>query len=123
MSASSVEVERAFLFVSHMVSKHCHRMLPYTVQTTATLGAYLQADLVPAGILAKVYQKACERTQANAQAKAAKAKAKAAEAEAQAIAAEQLDDDVVDNNASNDDDDDVLQASSDIEDIDLEDDY
>ena len=118
--ALSAEVECMFLFVSHLVSKHCHSMAAYTVQATATLGAYLQADLVPAGILAKAHCRARKRTQAKAQARAAKAKAKAAVAEAEAIAAAQEVDDNEDDEGSKDNKD-VLQPSSNIKDVDFED--
>ncbi|KAG8729673.1 hypothetical protein FRC11_008239 [Ceratobasidium sp. 423] len=103
--ASSVEVEHAFSF------------------STATLGAYSHADLVPTGILAKAHKKAHECMQANAQAKATNAKVKAAEAEAEVIAAkqEQLEDEVTEGGEMEDDED-VLEPSSKVEDIDLEDD-
>ncbi|EUC55039.1 hAT family dimerization protein [Rhizoctonia solani AG-3 Rhs1AP] len=120
--ASSVDVERAFSFVSHLVSKRRHSMAAYTVQSTATLGAYSRADLVPTGLLAKAHQKARERTQANARAKVADAKAKAAAAEAEALAAEQEQSEEGGSEDEATDDEDVLQPSSEVEDVDLEDD-
>ncbi|QRV83802.1 hAT family dimerization protein [Ceratobasidium sp. AG-Ba] len=85
--ATSVDVERAFSFVSNLVSKRRHRMSTYTIQSTASLGAYSRANLVPVGSLAKAHHRAREKAQANARAKAAKAKLQAAEAEAAALAA------------------------------------
>ncbi|CUA70752.1 timeless [Rhizoctonia solani] len=122
--ASSVDVERAFSFVSHLVSKRRHSMSAYTIQTMATLGAYSHADLVPAGLLAKAHRKAWEQTQANARAKVTDARAKAAAAEAEAIAAEQDQSEGGDTEGetSEADDEDVLQLSSEVEDVDLEDD-
>ncbi|KAG8737891.1 hypothetical protein FRC11_001783 [Ceratobasidium sp. 423] len=81
-------------------------------------------DLVPTGVLAKGHRKACKRNQANAQAKAAAAKAKAAIAEAEAIAAEQeqSEDEAKENGGSEYDNEDVLELSSEVEDINLEDD-
>ncbi|KAH7332952.1 hypothetical protein B0J17DRAFT_721768 [Rhizoctonia solani] len=71
---TSINVEHAFSFVSHLVSKHWHKMARTTVQTTATLGACSHADLIPASILAKAHHKAREHAQASAHTKAAKAK-------------------------------------------------
>jgi hypothetical protein len=88
-------------------------MSAYTIQSTASLGAYSRADLVPAGILAKAHRKAREQAQANARAKAAEAKMKAAAAEAEALAAEELEPHGMDGDES--DDEDILQPSSDAE--------
>ncbi|KAG8679592.1 hypothetical protein FRC11_003536 [Ceratobasidium sp. 423] len=118
--ASSVEVECAFSFVSSLVSKCRHRMSAYTIQSTATLGAYSHADLVPVGILEKGHRKAREHNQANAQAKATKAKAKAAAAEVEVIAAEQ--EQLGAKDGGDESDKDVLELSSEVEDIDLKDD-
>ncbi|KAG8690088.1 hypothetical protein FRC11_013920 [Ceratobasidium sp. 423] len=103
--ASSIEVEHMFSF------------------STATLGAYSHADLVPMGILAKAHKKAHKCMQANARAKAANAKVKAVEAEAEVITTEQeqLEDEVMEGGEMEDDED-VLEPSSKVEDIDLEDD-
>jgi hypothetical protein len=110
--ATSVEVERAFSFVSHLVSKRRHRMAVYTIQTTATVGAYSRADLIPTGMLSDAHRKACEKAQVNARAKAAKAKMIAAEAEAEAIAAEVLEPEESDGEDM--DDEDILQPSSEV---------
>ncbi|KAG8693677.1 hypothetical protein FRC11_002740, partial [Ceratobasidium sp. 423] len=107
---SSVEVERAFSFVSALVGKRRHRMAAYTIQSTATLGAYSRANLVPSGLLEKAYSHAREKAQAAARAKAAEARMHAAVAEAEAAAAaESLDEE------ESEDDEDVLGPSSDFD--------
>lgn len=53
VSATSVEVERAFSFVSATVSKRRHKLGPLTIQASASLGAYSRADLVKLGCLAR----------------------------------------------------------------------
>ncbi|CUA75839.1 DNA polymerase [Rhizoctonia solani] len=118
--ASSVDVERAFSFVSHLVNKRRHSMSAYTIQSTATLGAYSRADLVPVGLLEKAHRRARERSQANARAQAAEAHAQAAAAEAKAIAAEQEQSDQGSDGGSREDDEDVLEASSEVEEVDLD---
>jgi hypothetical protein len=94
-------------------------MSAYTVQSTALLGAYSRANLVPPGTLAKAHHRAREKAQATARAKAAKAQMQAAEAEAEAIAAGAESEEETEDRET--DDDDVLDASSDINVDDLED--
>jgi hypothetical protein len=53
-AATSVDVERAFLFLSTVVSKRWHRLGPLTIQATATLGSYARAGLVKPGILSQL---------------------------------------------------------------------
>ncbi|KAG8730053.1 hypothetical protein FRC11_007494 [Ceratobasidium sp. 423] len=118
--ASSVEVERAFLFVSNLVSKRQHSMSAFTIQAMATLGVYSCADLVPSSVLEKAHRKACEQNQANAWAKVAKAKAKAAVTEAKALATEQdRSEDEQTKGEETEDNEDVLHMSSDIKDADI----
>ncbi|KAG8706006.1 hypothetical protein FRC09_002632 [Ceratobasidium sp. 395] len=52
--ATSVDVERAFSFVNHLVSKRRYRLSPCTIEATASLGSYIKAGLVKPGILATV---------------------------------------------------------------------
>ncbi|KDN34096.1 hypothetical protein RSAG8_12813, partial [Rhizoctonia solani AG-8 WAC10335] len=49
--ATSVDVERAFSFVSALVSKRRHKLGTLTIQASASLGAYSRADLVQLGCL------------------------------------------------------------------------
>ncbi|KAG8680049.1 hypothetical protein FRC11_002987 [Ceratobasidium sp. 423] len=113
--ASSVEVECTFSFVSALVSQYRHTMAAYTIQTTATLGTYSRADLVPPGILATAHKKAHEQVQAKARAKAAEAKAQAAAAKAEALAAEEGEEEEEEEGEEEEeeDDEDVLAPSSD----------
>ncbi|KAG8713751.1 hypothetical protein FRC09_018367 [Ceratobasidium sp. 395] len=52
--ATSVDVECHFSFVNHLVSKHRYRLLPCTIEATASLGLYVKAGIVKPGILATV---------------------------------------------------------------------
>ncbi|KAG8770038.1 hypothetical protein FRC12_004557 [Ceratobasidium sp. 428] len=52
--ATSVDVERHFSFVNHLVSKRRYRLSPCTIEATASLGSYVKAGLVKPGILATV---------------------------------------------------------------------
>ncbi|CAE6449547.1 unnamed protein product [Rhizoctonia solani] len=52
--ATSIDVERAFSFVSAMVSKCRHKLGALTIQASASLGAYSRADLIKPGCLKKV---------------------------------------------------------------------
>lgn len=93
-------------------------MSKYMIQTMATLGAYSQADLIPAGILLNTHCKAWEKVQVNAHAKAVKVKLQAAKAKAEALAAEALELEELDSGDT--DDEDVLQPSLEVGDDDLE---
>ncbi|QRV83564.1 DNA polymerase [Ceratobasidium sp. AG-Ba] len=51
MPATSVDVERLFSFVGSTISKRRHQLSSYTIQASATLGAYDKAGLVKPGCL------------------------------------------------------------------------
>ena len=49
--ASSVNIERVFLFAGSIVTKRRHHLAPCTIQATASLGSYSKAGLVKPGML------------------------------------------------------------------------
>ncbi|KAG8692217.1 hypothetical protein FRC11_003774, partial [Ceratobasidium sp. 423] len=68
--ATSVDVERMFSFVSAMVSKRRHKLGALTIQASASLGAYLRANLVQLGCLKRAYKQKAEQKKKEAQRRA-----------------------------------------------------